>query len=167
MRLSRKLVQALAPSILAAAVAAAGSPSPGWQQMKSLVGSWKGTADGKPVSVSYALVSNGTALMETLDGDHDVTMITMYAPDGGAILATHYCAAGNQPRMRATSSPDGKSLAFEFVDVTNVAGSSGDVMRRLVVTFLDADHFRQTWTARAADGRERSTDFVYTRAAGK
>ena len=86
--------------------------------MKSLVGAWKGTAEGKPVSVTYALVSNGTALMETLDGDHDTTMITMYAPDGAGLLATHYCAAGNQPRMRATGCPDGRSLAFEFVDVS-------------------------------------------------
>ena len=46
--------------------------------------------------------------------------------------------------MRATGSPDGKSLDFEFVDVSNVAGSSGEVMRRLVVTFVDADHFEQT-----------------------
>ena len=128
--------------------------------MKSLVGAWKGTAEGKPVSVSYALVSNGTALMETLDGDHDATMITMYAPDGASLLATHYCAAGNQPRMRATGSPDGKSLAFEFVDVT---GRGTEVMRRLVVTFVDADHFRQTWTSRAADGKEHSSVFEYAR----
>ena len=162
MRLSRTLGYACALAILAATATAA-TTSPGWQQMKSLVGSWKGTAEGKPVSVSYALVSNGTALMETLDGDHDVTMITMYTPDGAATLATHYCAAGNQPRMRATGSPDGKTLAFEFVDVTNVAGSTGDVMRRLVVTFVDADHFRQSWTARDKDGKEHTSDFVYTR----
>ena len=48
----------------------------------------------QPVAVTYALVSNGTALMETLDGEHDVTMVTMYAPDGAAMLATHYCAVG-------------------------------------------------------------------------
>ena len=86
----------------------------------------------------------------------------MYAPDGAAVLATHYCSVGNQPRMRATGSPDGKSLAFEFVDVSNVAGSS-EVMRRLVVTFVDADHFRQTWTSRSTDGKEHSSVFEYTR----
>ena len=115
------------------------------------------------LAVTYALVSNGTALMETLDGDHDATMITMYTPDGAALLATHYCAAGNQPRMRATASPDGKSLAFEFVDVSNVAGSSGEVMRRLVVTFIDAEHFDQAWTSRSPDGKEMTSVFQYTR----
>ena len=129
---------------------------------ESLVGAWKGTASGHPVSVTYALVSGGTALMETLDGEHGVTMVTMYAPDGAAMLATHYCAVGNQPRMRATGSPDGKSLAFEFVDVSNGAESS-EVMRRLVVTFIDADHFQQTWTSRAPDGKEHSSLFEYAR----
>ena len=153
---TRKLAMALA--LLAAA--GAGAAPAEWNRMKSLVGAWKGTAEGKPVSVTYALVSNGTALMETLDGDHDTTMITMYAPDGASLLATHYCAAGNQPRMRATGSPDGRSLAFGFVDVS---GAGTEVMRRLVVTFVDADHFRQTWTSRAADGREHSSVFEYTR----
>ena len=99
---------------------------------------------GGPARLGHATPSSPTAprLMETLDGDHGATMITMYAPDGAAMLATHYCAAGNQPRMRATGSPDGKSLAFEFVDVSN-AGRA-EVMRRLVVTFVDADHFHQT-----------------------
>ncbi len=101
--------------------------------------------------------------METLDGGHDSTMITMYTPDGATLLATHYCSAGNQPRMRAAGSPDGKSLAFEFVDAANVAGSTGEVMRRLVVTFVDSDHFRQAWTSRGADGKELTSVFDYTR----
>jgi len=158
MRSSRILAAALAVSLLGASM-----PTPGWDRMKSLVGAWRGTAEGQSISVTYALVSNGTALMETLDGGHDATMVTMYTPDGATILATHYCAAGNQPRMRATGSADGKSLDFEFVDVTNVAGSTGEVMRRLVVTFVDAGHFEQQWTSRGADGREHTSVFEYTR----
>jgi hypothetical protein len=150
-------------ALFAAALLEASWPTPGWDRMKSLVGAWRGTAAGQSVSVTYALVSNGTALMETLDGGHDATMVTMYTPDGAAILATHYCSAGNQPRMRAKGSADGKSLAFEFVDVANVAGSTGEVMRRLVVTFVDADHFEQQWTSRGADGKELTSVFEYTR----
>ena len=161
MGLTRKLGLALGLAIFAAATGTAATPI-GWDRMKSLVGAWKGTENGHPVAVSYALVSGGTALMETLDGEHGVSMVTMYAPDGAAMLATHYCAVGNQPRMRATGSPDGKSLAFEFVDASNVSGTT-EVMRKLVVTFVDADHFRQTWTSRAADGKEHSSVFEYTR----
>ncbi|HWZ85238.1 MAG TPA: hypothetical protein VN032_03500 [Thermoanaerobaculia bacterium] len=163
MRLSKSLVSVLVLALLAAPPASARPSATGWDRMKSLVGSWQGTGEGKVVSVRYALVSNGTALMETLDGDHDVTMITMYAPDAATVLATHYCAAGNQPRMRAAASPDGKSLAFEFVDASNVTAASADVMRSLVVTFVDADHFEQEWTSRAADGKEHTSVFRYSR----
>ena len=42
------------------------------------------------------------------------------------------------------------------VDLVLYAGS-------IRVTFVDADHFRQTWTSRAAVGREHSSVFEYTR----
>jgi hypothetical protein len=150
-------------TVLAAAIASASDPAnPAWDKMKSLVGTWQGTADGRPVSVTYTLVSNGTSLMESLTGDHDTNMITMYAPDGASILATHYCAAGNQPRMRAKAlSGDVKSLDFQFVDATNT-GASPEVMKRLVVTFQDPAHFTQSWTSNTA-GEEQTTDFVYAR----
>lgn len=150
-------------AVLALAAAGAAPQSGDWKKLESLVGTWTGTAEGRPVSVSYALVSNGTALMETLDGGHDASMITMYAPDGATILATHYCSAGNQPRMRAKASADGKSLDFQFVDVSNAPGSSGEVMQRLVVRFVDADHFEQQWTSRGKDGKEQTSTFQYTR----
>jgi hypothetical protein len=137
--------------------------NPGWEQMKSLVGTWEGHEGNRPVSVTYTLVSNGTSLMESLNGAHDMNMITMYAPDGDAVVATHYCAAGNQPRMRAAASgdPRPKSVDFQFVDATNVT-SDETVMRRLVVTFQDANHFQQAWTARTG-GKDQTSDFVYTR----
>jgi hypothetical protein len=89
-------------------------------------------------------------------------MITMYAPDGGSILATHYCAAGNQPRMRAKTSPgDLQLLDFQFVDATNTAAAP-ELMKRLVITFQDADHFTQSWTS-STEGKEQTTSFVYTK----
>jgi hypothetical protein len=150
-------------ALLAVALLGASPPTPGWDRMKSLVGAWQGTAEGRPVSVTYALVSNATALMETLDGGHDASMVTMYTPDGRSILANHYCSAGNQPRMRARGEAGAKSLDFQFVDVSNAKGSTGEVMQRLVVTFVDADHFQQQWTSRGADGKELTSVFEYTR----
>jgi hypothetical protein len=149
--------------LLAAAAARAGSPTSDWDRLRSLVGSWQGKSPEGPVSVTYTLVSNGTALMEQLDGNHDTHMVTMYTPDGAVLLATHYCSAGNQPRMRAKASPDGKSVDFQFVDVSNAKGSADEVMQRLVVTFVDADHFDQQWTSRGADGQEHTSLFQYTR----
>jgi hypothetical protein len=159
----RRILLGLSAIVFAAAAAPADSHgSADWQKLKSLVGSWQGTNEGRPVSVTYALVSNGTALMENLNGGHDADMITMYTPDGAVLLATHYCAAGNQPRMRAKASADGKSIDFQFVDASSVKDSS-EVMRRLVVTFIDASHFNQQWTSRGKDRKDHTSLFQFTR----
>ena len=55
---------------------AAEPPDSAWKKLMSLVGDWQGTCSGKPASVSYRLVSNGTALMETLEDDHSSQMVT-------------------------------------------------------------------------------------------
>lgn len=162
MKLSRLVLVWIAVVGLAAAAGAETKPNPAWEKMKSLVGAWQGHEGDQPVSVTYTLVSNGTSLMESLNGEHDMNMVTMYAPDGDSIVATHYCAQGNQPRMRAASSSDSKKLDYQFVDATNVRDASEPVMRRLVVTFQDPDHFQQAWTARA-NGKDQTSDFVYTR----
>ena len=52
---------------LALPVGAAELAASSWDRVKSLAGTWEGTFEGKPARVTYALVSNGTALMETLD----------------------------------------------------------------------------------------------------
>lgn len=36
-------------------------------------------------------------------------------------------------------------------------------MQRLVVTFVDANHFTQQWTSKDRDGKERTSVFAYTR----
>jgi hypothetical protein len=166
MRISKRFSIPLAAALLAAATGAGAGTgetkaNPGWEKMKTLVGSWDGQKGDQTVSVTYTLVSNGMSLMESLNGEHDMNMITMYAPDGDAIVATHYCALGNQPRMRAAASGDPSRLDFQFLDATNVHGDE-HVMRGLVVTFQDADHFRQSWTSRA-EGKDQTSEFVYMR----
>jgi hypothetical protein len=92
-----------------------------------------------------------------------MSMVTVYHPDGARIMATHYCAMGNQPRMAATALGDGgRTLAFSYLDATNVKDPDGEIMRGLVVTFQDADHFSQAWTSRAK-GADHVGTFTYTR----
>jgi hypothetical protein len=162
----RRVSTTLAALAFAAAVAsflsAETKANPAWEKMKTLVGTWEGHEGAQPVSVTYTLVSNGTSLMESLTGDHDTNMVTMYSPDGDAVVATHYCAMGNQPRMRARPGSDPNTLDFQFVDATNVQDPNDHLMRRLVVTFKDGDHFQQAWTDRA-NGKDQTADFVYTR----
>ena len=132
-----------------------------FDKMKSLVGDWQGTSkDGKTVKVSYALVADGSALMETPETGMESTMITMYHPDGSRLLMTHYCSAHNQPRMRAeTTAPDPKSITFDFLDATNLSSPADGHMERLVVSFDDPSHFSQEWTFKAKD--QKQTDVFH------
>ena len=119
--------------------------------------------------ISYAMGARSGSgalgdLMETLQTPGAVEMITMYHPDGDSILATHYCATGNQPRMRAASQTgDVGKLEFSYVDASNLANADAEVMRGLVVIFGDADHFQQRWTLRRRDGKEETGVFEYSR----
>ena len=123
--------------------------TPQFDKMKSLVGTWKGKNDeGKPVTISYKLVSNESSLMETIDvPEHSDDMITMYHLNGRKLMMTHYCSAGNQPRMQVKSpSLADNTLTFSYMDATNLASKNDAHMSKLVVTFKDADHFAQDWT---------------------
>jgi len=111
--------------------------------IKSFAGSWEGKAsNGMAVKDSFRLTSNGSAVMSELSGHED--MITMFHLDGDRLLMTHYCGAGNQPRMKATSSPDGKTVTFEFVDATNLASPQDGHMHHVVYT-IDGDRLSEDW----------------------
>jgi hypothetical protein len=115
-----------------------------FEKLKTLDGAWEGkTSDGRTVRVSFRTTSNGSALMSEIMGDEN--MITMIHLDGDRLLLTHYCGAGNQPRMKATTSPDGKSISFDFVDATNLASPDAGHMHRVVFTIPDANHHSEEW----------------------
>jgi hypothetical protein len=137
---------------------------PAFEKLKTLVGEWEGKLpDGKTARVNYRLTAVGSALVETLMPGDPKEMVTVYHPDGESVMLTHYCAARNQPRMRAKpQAGEIKELAFGFVDVTNLASPGAGHMRDLVITFLDEDHFTARWTYRK-EGKDEPEVFSYTR----
>ena len=155
-----------APAAPSAPVAPAAKSPASFEQMKGLLGEWDGkTSDGKVGRVTYKLVSSGTAIMETMTPSDADDMVTVYYPDGDRLMLTHYCASNNQPRMRTdAANSDPKKLVFNYVDATNLSASREGVMTGLTVTFVDADHFTQTWTWRDKIGGEpMSSVFSYSR----
>jgi hypothetical protein len=120
---------------------------PEFEKMKSLVGEWQGkSSDGTTAKVTYALVSDNSALMEKLVMGGESEMVTMYHPDGDHLMMTHYCSAHNQPRMRSQRVPaEIKNIIFDLVDVTNLSTPDAGHMKKLVLTFVDQDHLAQEW----------------------
>jgi hypothetical protein len=120
-----------------------------------LVDEWQGKdPEGEPMTASYQWASGGTSLVETLTMAEEPTMTTMYHADKGEFMLTHYCALGIQPRMRAAiPKGDAKTLAFNFVDATNLAKPTDTHMHNMSLSFQDQDHFTQEWVLNK-DGKE-------------
>lgn len=138
--------------------ASAAATNAHFDRLKSLAGNWTGTnKHGKPVKVTYSVVSSGTAVMEKLDMPEGGNMVTMYHPDGEQLMVTHYCSIGNQPRLVEVPRQGDNDLAFSFFDVTNNPNAPGHGhMRGLKFHFQDKNHFTQEWTFGWSDGRQES-----------
>ena len=153
-----------AVAVLLQPVQADHSTAPNFGPLASLVGEWQGKAsEGKPMTVSYQWTGGGTSLVETMMKAQTPVMMTMYHADKGGLMLTHYCKLGNQPRMRADMpDSDAKTLAFHFVDITNLANPTDAHMHKVSFNFQDQDHFTQEWMLRK-DGKELPHRFEFTR----
>ncbi|MGB8261018.1 MAG: hypothetical protein WCE75_11735 [Terracidiphilus sp.] len=122
--------------------------SPEWQQLRTLVGQWQASGEegGQKVesTLEVRMTGGGSAIMHVLDKDGPYEMVTMFHPDGPALLATHYCASHNQPRMQMVPAPGPNQIAFRFKDGTNIGPGDGHMVG-LVITFIDANHHDEAW----------------------
>ena len=92
---------------------------PGFDRLKSLEGTWTGRSGwdegadkgAGEVTVIYKVTAAGSAVQETLFPGTPHEMVTMYHMDGADLMLTHYCAAGNQPRMKLEPSADPGGLS--------------------------------------------------------
>jgi hypothetical protein len=128
------------------AVVAQSDAQKSFDLLKSLAGSWEGkNSMGQSVEVSYRMTAGGSALMSEIVG-HGETMISMINFDGpNRLLLTHYCTVGNQPRMQASASPDGKTITFNFLDATNLDSPQSGHMDHVVIAMLGPDHHTEEW----------------------
>jgi len=130
-----------------------------FDQLKTLAGSWVGqlttappvpAVDGRFAQFSLRVTSMGNALVHEMSisgrPDHPVTMFYV---EGDRLLLTHYCDAGNRPRMTGKVSPDGKTLEFDYLDLSG--GDQHGHMHHAAFTFIDANHHTEDWTYMVGD----------------
>lgn len=126
-------------------------------RLKRLEGLWDEAEYGRVIE--YRLTGKGSALIEEFIGDPPMT--TVYHLDGDDLRLTHYCNAGNQPRMKAAAYRDGM-LKFDFVDVTNLSSPTAYHTRTLDIVFQDEDHVVLSFVG-LKDGKEIATTHSLTR----
>jgi hypothetical protein len=156
---------------VAAALAQSGAQKPepvqsdaqkAFNTLKTLAGEWEGHVTMNPpmasvqdatLHLSLRVASMGNTLMHEMHAaDYNPVLnpgkqddpITMFVVDGDRLLLTHYCDANNRPRMAGRISPDGKTVEFDFLDV------SGNLqhghMQHAKFTIIDANHHTEDWT---------------------
>ena len=125
-----------------------------FDRLKSLAGTWQGPVKtdppeaflaDSPMNVVLRVTSRGHAVLHEMTNPRiPDDPITMFYVDADKLFLTHYCDAGNRPRMTGKLSPDGKTVEFAFVDI------SGNMMpghmHHVVFTLIDDDHHTEDWT---------------------
>jgi hypothetical protein len=141
-----------------------------FDKLKSLAGSWDGMLsgtgtpfDGKILHFTLRVTSTGNALLHEMTGlpGRPDDPISMFYLDEEKLMLTHYCDAGNRPRMTGKMSPDGKILEFDLVDVAG--GMQKGHMHHVKFIFIDADHHTEDWTFMLPNGKSGPAHFELIR----
>ena len=124
--------------------AKAAPANPGLEKLKKLAGTWveadkDGKATDKVVSV-VKVTAGGSTVHETLFPETPMEMVSVYHLDKGELVMTHYCALGNQPRMKADPDSPANQIRWKFVGGTNLDPAKDMHMHEGTLTFVDADH---------------------------
>ena len=125
-----------------------------FDKLKTLSGNWTGrvmTEDGPTASIQYEITSGGNVVLERQFAGTEHEMITMYYRDGKDLVLTHYCAMGNQPRMRlnrAASTPE--TLVFDFDGVSGLESADEEHVSTARIQFKNDGQVVSEW--RSAKG---------------
>jgi hypothetical protein len=125
-------------------------------RLKALAGTWDATEKGNPTfaeEVVYTMTGRGSVLIEDMKAPNALMghMLTSYHLDKGTLVLTHFCGAGNQPRMRVKSVQDnGNRISFEIYDITNLSAPEAYHSTHVDVLFLGEDRVDLVYRGKAS-----------------
>ena len=134
-----------------------------FEQFRSLAGDWEGTYEwtgartaAGSLSATYYLTGNGSALVENLIMESVPSMTSVYHLDGTNLRMTHYCAAQNQPRLKAGRiDPAQGVIDFALVDITNLRAPDAPHVRGLEMRIIDSNHVTLTFLFQSGNKESR------------
>jgi hypothetical protein len=132
-------------------------------QLRTLAGNWEGTFEwtgarsgNGAMKASYYTTGNGSAVVENLVMESAPVMTSVYHLDGGDLRMTHFCAAQNQPRLKARQIDLAKGIIdFDFVDITNLPAPDAPHVRGLEMCLIDPNHLTITFLFQSGDKESR------------
>ena len=119
-------------------------------------------AAGQKVRDCVSPHRDNTALVESFGDPAKQVTETIYHRDGDHLLATHYCAQGNQPRLRLKPSPRVHELLFEFHDATNLKNVADSHFVRIEFEIVNSNRLirREVYLE---NGKEHESTLVLVR----
>jgi hypothetical protein len=142
-------------------------------RLKTLKGSWTARIEGHHKAgkneehkekVTFGLTGAGSAVVETQFPGTGHEMTSIYHLDGEDLRMTHYCAMGNQPRVkldRAHSRPD--HLVFVFDGGTNLDAQKDMHIHGLTMNFQKDGRVTSDWEGYMGGKSSGITSFIMTR----
>lgn len=142
-----------------------------FEKLKGLAGDWNGNAQAGehgsqtiPTAVTYRTASNGTVVTEVLFPGTPHEMMTLYYLQGNDLVATHYCAMGNQPHFKldlAKSTPT--ELVFAFDGGTNFDPAKDGHIHDGRIGFTADGQLDSSWTFYVGAEKKGENGFHLTR----
>lgn len=134
-----------------------------FDRLKTLEGTWRiANNNDHPLRISFYPTAGGSTLVESWEVNGRSHSLTIYHRDGGALLATHYCPQGNQPRMELSQSAEGQ-LSFTFRDATDLDMEHEQYQHSLAFNMEGADRIVRSEDYRDGDGNMHPSQLVLER----
>ncbi|HKE00097.1 MAG TPA: VOC family protein [Planctomycetota bacterium] len=140
-------------------------PAREWfERLLALEGEWTAkSTQGWSTTYRLERIARDSALQEfesAPDADAPNRMLTVVTMDNDRLLLTHYCHAGNQPRLVAdVANATDREITFRFLDGGNLASRDVGHMDEMKLVLDDAARFRCTWQW-YQDGRQRPMEEI-------
>lgn len=121
------------------------------EKLKGLEGDWtmldENGEDTGVIGSTFRISSGGSVLVEVMapDSPDGHEMFNMYHADGERVLMTHYCAAGNQPRLEVIATDEGNRLELRFESITNLASPDTGHMHQAEYILHGDDRLTTRW----------------------
>ena len=114
--------------------AALGSSETAFEKFKGFEGKWAIRSGQKtlPIEMTYESGSKGSIVTEQFGKE-----LSVFYRDGQGLLMTHFCNAGNQPRLRLGENTQPGVFEFQMFDITNLQSADADHVKRVVYRIID------------------------------
>lgn len=136
--------------------------APAWSALTALKGTWVAKTAHGEVTVNFRLTSRNSVLVETYTAGTTETL-TVFHHDGSALVATHYCAQDNQPRLKLVEKDStATSVVFDFQDATNLKQPTDSHLVHLTLSWANPKQLVMTETY-LEDGKPEASTLTFSK----